>query len=40
MQTSQTRLHPMELKRRLKLNGAEKRAEWVKTREGKRQTKK
>lgn len=34
------RLHPQELKRRLKLTVAEKVAEWGKTREGKRQNKK
>lgn len=33
------RLHPQELKRRLKLKPAEKFAEWSKTREGKRQLK-
>ncbi len=39
MQTKTNRLHPQELKRRLKLTTSEKRAEWIKTREGKRQSK-
>ena len=34
------RMHPQELKRRLKLTVKEKAAEWNKTREGKRQNKK
>jgi len=38
-QKSKRRLHPQELKRRLKLTIAEKFAEWSKTREGKRQLK-
>lgn len=39
MQKSSRRLHPQELKRRLKLTISEKFAEWRKTREGKRQLK-
>ena len=39
MQTKTKRLHPQELKRRLKLTPDEKKAEWSKTREGKRQNK-
>lgn len=34
------KLHPQELKRRLKLTSDEKIKEWNKTREGKRQNKK
>jgi hypothetical protein len=39
MQTKTNRLHPQELKRRIKLTVEEKRAEWIKTKEGKRQNK-
>ena len=39
MQTTSQRLHPQELKRRLLLTLKEKRTEWLKTKEGKRQTK-
>lgn len=37
-QESKRRLHPQELKRRLKLTIAEKQAEFTKTREGKRRS--
>jgi hypothetical protein len=39
MQISKTRIHPQELKRRLKLTIKEKMEEWSKTKEGKRQLK-
>lgn len=39
MKKTTQRLHPQELKRRLKLTVEEKTAEWKRTREGKRQLK-
>lgn len=39
MKTTNKRLHPQELKRRLKLTIREKQVAWRKTREGKRQHK-
>ena len=40
MKNTNKRLHPKELARRLKLNSLEKKEEWNKTKEGKRQSKK